>query len=602
MTRPDEPTRQSRTLLAAVLTLATLAASGAPSPRTVSESRTIPSNVWMVFSVPDVPAAWKALTATPVYQDAVALLDNPVIANLPVYRQFLEEKRQMETELGFPITAATLAEMIAGFDYVSMPPFERGGPPLSVCTFRAADAPRFRRLIDYIELQMDTAPGSRTTATTKSDLVREQYKNVEIVSSSGGTGFAVAQLGPAYFAMGNRPQAIRVLIDQGQKGEGLTAHERFRSAVGGLVESAPHGFLYLNSSQAAPLLGRGGLPGLPFSTLVRDLRDEVAMAADFRIESNAIRFESFLPFADVARDRLAAIYRHYPPAPLRSFDYISSSPLVFMARNTFDGPALYESMRAMVLASIRAVIEPGQNPEQRLRLKEENFREQLGFGLRDDLAPAIGPEAFVSLERMSFDPFLPLPTLELVTGIQVRDAQRMERVIAGFEGFFGRQLGGLTGDTEPSAVLQAAAYQGKMIKWFAVPHMPQYAIGYTRTDSFVLVGLGGNSIKCALDRADGRQKSFAAGRLYTTLQPFLHKETNEVFVLNVSEMTAIGREFARRLPKNAPNQTDDSKRLDAVMTRMGRITALGASTAGSEAGLHTRGALVFRPSEAKKRK
>jgi hypothetical protein len=585
-------------LAAAGFVLTTLAAMAAPVP-TLSEPRLIPSNAWMVLSVPDLPAAWKAFVATPIYQDAVALLDSPAVASWPVYRQFLDEKRRMETEVAFPINATSLAAMIAGFDFICLPPSDRNSPPLTVCTFHAADSPRFARLVEYIEGQMSAPRGPRAGVATRPDIAKEQYKNVEIISNTANSTFAMAQLGPEFWAMANHPNAIRALIDQSQRSDGLTVHPRFRTAIAGLGEPQPHGFLYLNSGQSGPSFPGGGLPGLPFSSLVRNLRSEVVMAAGFRIETDAIRFESFLPFADAARDRLAAIYQQYSPATLHSLDYVSSSPLVFMARNTLDGPTLYESVRAMVLASIRAVVERDESAERRLQFREENLREVLGFGLKEDLAPAIGPEAFVSLERVSFDPLLPLPTLDLAAGIQVRDQQRMAKVVTGFEDFFERQLSGLRRTTDTSTVFQSADYHGKTIKWFAVPRAPQYSVGYVRTDSFILMALGGDSLRRALDRADGRRKSFAAGPLYARLQPFLDKQANELLVLNVSDLVGVGREFVRRLSKNAPDQAGDAQRVETILTRIGRIVAFGASTAGNELGLHMRGAIVFRSAETK---
>ena len=591
--------RRSAPILPAIgLVLATALAFGAPS-RPLTESRTIPPNAWMVFSVPDLPGAWTAFTTTPIYQDVVTLLDNPSIASLPFHRAFFDEKRRMEAELGFPINAQTLTAMVAGLDLVFLPPAEPNGPSLSVIQFRAADPERFGRLVKCIERQMEGAPSSDGSAIRRSDAARLTYKNVEIVSRIRDSHFALAQLGPALFAMGSHPNAVRALIDQGGKSEGLTATRRFRSAVGGLAEPASHGFLYLNTAPVARTAQTGRVPGLALSSLVRSLRDEVAVAADFRIERNAVRFESFAPFSEAAHDRLAAIYQHYPPGPLHSLTYVSSAPLVLVARNTLDGPALYESLRAMILAAHRAVGDPGQNPEQRLQTQEENFRETLGFGVREDLAPAVGPEAFVSLERISFDPLIPLPAFELVTGVQVRDRQRMDRVVAGFEGFFERQLRPNPTETTSPAVLQSALYQGRTIKWFAIPRAPQYALGYTPTEDFVLMGLGGDSIRRALDRADGRRKSFATGQLYAALRPFLHPEANEIVVVNVPGIVAVGREFARRLSKTTPNPAENAKRAELLLSRIGRITALGASTNGSDLGLHTRGALVLRPSEAR---
>lgn len=588
---------RQRTGLAAAFVLIALAASGAPN-RTLSEPLLVPPGAGMVFSVPDLPSAWKAFAATPIHTEVVAFLNSPTVLELPRYRQFVEQMRRMEAELGFSLDPPTLAAMIAGFDFVVLPPLERDGPFPTVCLFRVADTTRWQRLVDCIERRMETASNPATTGSTK--VVRKDYQGAKIVSTQAGGGTAIAQLGPDRWAFASSAGAITYLIDQSLKKQPLGASPRFRAAVEGLGESQPHGFLYLNNTAVVQGQGVTRLAFLPLSGLVRSLRDEIVVAADFRIEPAAIRFESFLPFADPARDRLGAIYRHYPPGPLRALDYVSSSPVAFMARNTFDGPTLYDQWRAMALTSLRAAAGQGPPPEERLKTEEDNFREQMGFALREDLAAAIGPEAFASLEQVSWDPLQVLPAFDLVAGVQIRDRERMDKVLSGFETFLERRFGADGPVARPPA-LQSVAYYGKTLKWFLLPQSPQYSIGYTRTDSFVLAGLGGESIKRAVDRVEGRRKPFKDGRLYAIVRPYLHEQANEILVFNVPKMVAVGRDVVRRLPKSPqPNQPDPAKRIESLLASLGRIAALGASTAGSEFGLQTRGALVFTAPEPKK--
>jgi len=592
-----------RVALAAGLVLAASVALAAPA-RTLSDPRAIPADAGMVFSVPDLPGAWKAFAASPIYKDAAALLDSPAVAALPAYRQFLDRRKVMEAELGFPLNAATLTEIVAGFDYVLLPPTPRA-PAGSICLFRVADPARFRRIADLVERRMGDGASSRTknastaTSAPAPKAVRTEYRGVKIASAPTSSGVSIAEISPDRFAMASRADAIRRVIDQCRKGDGLTTATAFRGAVEGLRDPQPHGFLYINSGQTnSPQRTR--LAALPLSNLVRDVRDPIVMAADFRIESGAVRFESFLPFADPAKNPLAATYRRYPPAALHSLDHVSSSPVMVVAWNTLDGPTLYEQMRGIVLALMQAVVPVGQTPEQRMKLSEENFREQVGFALRDDLAPAIGPEAFVSIERLNFDPLLALPQADVVAGVQVRDSGRMNKVVAGFENFFNRQArDAATSPTKP-ALLQTDAYQGKTVKWFAVPREPQVTIAYARTDSFTLIGLGGDSVKHALDRAAGRRKAFAAGTLNARLQPYLHSQTNEILILNVPKVVGVGREITRRLAKNASSRPETMKRAESVLARIGKIEVLGATTAGTPSGLHMLGALVFEAPPAPK--
>ena len=582
--------------IAASLCLVLVATVSSAPAGTLSAPRAVPSDAWMVFSVPDVPSAWKALVATPIYQEAVGFFDTPAVAGLPAYRQFLAQVRQIEAELGYPLDGATLTQMVAGFDFIFLPPHERGEPSLSVCVFRVTDAPRFRRLMDLIERRMGDVASDRTASGPP--VKHERYQDVEIVSSSLGAGLALAELTPDRFVLGNHPAAIRRIIEQRQSRKGLESEPLFRRTVAGLRQAEPHGFLFLNSGEIGASLRRSGLAGLALSSLVRGFRDEIVLGADFRIERAAISFESFIPFGDPAEDRLAAIYRHYPPGRLRSLDYVSSSPLAFTARNTLDGPALYESLRAVVLGSIRALVPANQTPERRLELAEESFRAQMGFDLRDDLAPAIGPEAFVSVEQVHFDPVVVLPTVDLVTGVQVRSAERMDRVITGFEGFIERRLGATRQPAQPSSGLHTTTYQGSTIKWFALPVAPLYSIAYARRDDFVLVGLGPDSIRHAIDRANSQRGAFASGGLHVSLRPYLHEQANQIFVLNVSKLVLVGRELVHRLAEGDQEMPDSTKQVENLLVHMGQIAALGASTAGSELGLQTRGALVFSAAES----
>jgi len=559
----------------------------------LSDRRAIPPDAWLVFSIPDFPSAWKALAATPLYGDALDFLNSPAVADLPDYRLFMTRKRQIEAELGYQLTPDNLAEMLGGLDFVLLQP-KKGGPSPAAYIFRVTDAPRFRRLVDFIEERMEDAAGGATSPTVTVKSLR--YQGVEIVWTDFGSGFAVAELSPERFVMADSPETIRRIIDQVQKGEGLADHWRFRGAVGGLAQTEPHGFIYLDTRRARPKGEERGEHS-PLSPVVRAMGRDLTLAADFLFEPEAIRFESFLPFAPPSKDKMAALYRHYPPGRLHSLDYISTSPLVFFARNTLDGPMVYDSLRAVVVNSLRTVAAGERNPEQILEMREENFRREMGFALRDDLAPAVGPEIFLSLEDIRFDPLVPLPFPDLVTGVQVRDSALMDKVVEGVRRYLERQLkaaapAGAPPDRSP---LQSAVYAGAMLTWFAVPRAPLYTIGYVRTSDFLLVGMGNDCLKRAIDRSAGRKGSFKDGRLYGRLRPYFHERCNGVFVLNVSEMAAVGREVAHRLKRGDPNEAAVAKRMEEVLRYIRRIEALGASSAGDENGLHTSGALIFKP-------
>ncbi|MBM3333429.1 hypothetical protein FJY63_02095, partial [Candidatus Sumerlaeota bacterium] len=301
----------------------------------------------------------------------------------------------------------------------------------------------------------------------------------------------------------------------------------------------------------------------------------------------------------------------------------SSSPGLVFVRNTLDGPALYDAVSDAVLASIGVLTGSGRTAEQRTKVGEENFREKMGFGLREDLAPAIGPEVFVSLERVAFDPLQTLPTIEIIVGVGVRDRERMGKVVAGFEKFLAQQMDSTRSDrgeisravqpdrpgtTAASApALRSLQHRSKTIKSFTVPRAPQYSLCYALTDDFVIIGLGADSVRRALDRAAVRssasraepQTSFHDGPLFARVRPLLGEQANEILFLNVPKLTAVGRDIAGRIVKGNPSLAAEAKRAESLLALMRSVAAVGVNAAGRDFGLHTRGVLLFATTSAK---
>ncbi len=578
--QPQHPCRQI--VLFFLLALAAGRAVPAASIRTFSDPRALPPEAVLVLSIPDLAEAWKALAATPIYGDVAALLNSPVPTGFSPLDLFLAEKRRMEAALGFPLDASTLPAIIWGIDFAFLPPPTRQGRSGAVFVFRVADAPRFRRLADYAIQRM-----AETAQRAGLRLEQSDYQQVRIVSTDAGIGMAAAELTPERFVLANHADAIRRIVDQCRKPAGLDSQARYRAAIGGLTEPRLHGFLYLNGPQRIPglwLLGvaPGGSIAMP-------------LAVGARIEKEAIRLESFLPFGDPSRDPLSALYQAYPPARMRVLDAVSSAPIAFVARNTLDGPVLYDLLRAIALESIRAAAPPGRSPEQRLQLSEERFREQMGFALREDLAASIGPEVFISLDAAGFDPLQLLPSFDLAAGLQVRDDARMETVLRGFERFMEKQYGAGAPAARPAPAIQTLSHQGRVIRSFAFPPAPFYSVAYGRSGNYLLAGLGTESVQQAMERLEGRQKSFYSGMLYAALAPYLHKECNDLIVIHVPKIVAVVREIVRRLPKADPAQVERMGQVQQWLNRLNRIAAIGASTAGTGAGLHTRGVILFTP-------
>lgn len=554
----------------------------------------VPDDAWMVVSCPDLPAAWEALAQTSVCNSVSAYLNGKFGDAPPAWRELIRQRKLMESELGFPLDMDGLVHIFAAADVLLLP----SGPdqkPDSVVVLHAGDEKRARSLFHLIRQMMidDVTSHGALSKAVKRETIRE----VEIVWTQAGSGAAMAEIAPGRFAFSSHPDAIRRLLEPMPRQKRLSADATFQIAAAGLEEQEPHGFLFLNAEHFNAGLGsRGGVASFAVAGPFRALGPGVVLAASFHIEPDAIRFEMFLPYNDPDRDPLAAVYRHALPAKLHSLDYVSSSPLFLTARNTLDGVALYDSLRAIALKSIARMVPQGEKPDLRVEAAEDQFRKEMGFSIKDDLAPGVGPEVFFSLEQVRFDPLVPFPNFEMAAGVQILDSERIERVLTGFTEFLDRELrrAGVRPDTGDP--VQSASYEGDMIRWFPVPNVPVYALAYARSGGFVLAGLGPESVRRAIDRAAGKAKSFSSGYLQARLRPYLHEAANEVFVLNIQELIGIGREIVRRFENSDnPKQAGEARFAAGILKPAESVIAVGASTAGRAKGLHTRGAFVFKP-------
>jgi hypothetical protein len=571
----------------AALALWLLAA--AASAQTGGDRDPFPADTAVLLSIPNLQAAWKALSDTPLYKEAAAFAESPAITGLQGYREFMTEKRLLETEAGFALNAANLTQILEGFDLVSLA--SEGDQPLVAFIFRVREADRFRRLYQAFGRHMGEGVGPNRRPTT---IQREKYRDIEIIASQAGLGTAIAELAPDRFVMGNCAMVVRRIVDQSRRREGLGAVPAFRAAIGGLGQESPHAFLYVGGRPGAPSpFPRNPLPPIP--GLVHTGREDFALAAYFRIEPDAIRMEAFTPFIRPDRDPLAVLYREQPPGKLRCLDFVSSAPLLFTARNTFDGLAFYRTVRGFIFGSMLQTSFSERESEESIRASEADFRRSLGFDLREDLAPAIGPEAFLDIESVTFDPLAPLPVFELIAGVQVRDAARLERVLAGLEQFLARQPSA-DKERERTRAMPREEYRGKTITWYTFPRAPMYTFAYARVDDFFLVGLGRESVRRAIDRAEKRAEPYPGSDLEGRLQPYLHAQANELLVVNLVKAGEAARDLLNRLTRGDPRQAESARRADEFLKRATRLSVVGFSTAGDDTGIHTRGALVFRAS------
>jgi hypothetical protein len=560
----------------------------------LGDSRLLPPDSWMVFSIPNLPVAWNAASQTATFDALDSLLKSDEGAAVaPGYRAFLEDRARLEKELGFALTGESLVEIFKAIDFVILAPLQSDQPPLSLLILHAADPQRAKQLFRLLERRLMEQAGDG--AISAAAIRRQTYSGVEIISSRSSAA-AMAVIGEGQMVLANHPAAIRRIIDQSKESQSLIDSPEFRRAVSGLKEKEPHGLLYFNGAEAGAMFPRGGAQRIPGAVLLRTFPERLVLAADFHIGRDALRFESYLPFPADERERLASAYRYAPPARLRSLDYASSAPLLLTARNTIDGLAIYETVRSIVVGSVAQMLPDEPRPEEKVAAAERRFREALGFDLREDLAPAVGPEMFVSVEDVRFDPLVPMPIFSLLAGVQVRDATRMERVLNGLTEYFERCLSRVRASGGPRFRMEENEHDGEVIRWFPVPRVPLYALSYAKTDDFVLAGLSPDSVAAAIDRLHDEAQAFPESAMSDRVGTYLHDQCNAILVLNLKKAIAAGREVARRLASSRdPDQARTGARAAAFLERLTTLEVFGATTAGSEVGVQIRGAVVFHP-------
>jgi hypothetical protein len=226
----------------------------------------------------------------------------------------------------------------------------------------------------------------------------------------------------------------------------------------------------------------------------------------------------------------------------------------------------------------------------------------LGMSVRNDIAPALGPEALFSLNSLTLNPmvlFTRQPTdvsADLLLGVQIRDEAKAGALMKTIEDRLSQQLAPLMAmNAAPAAapapaseVFKAEMYNGVELRTVQLPMLAGWSPGYAFHGNFLLIGTTTANLKAAIDRKGGTKPSAASNAQLAGLRSqFGHSAANGVALLNTGALVAKIREIAMpMIQMQAAANPNQAMAMNGVFDVLATFGTLASSARWTGASMH----------------
>jgi hypothetical protein len=472
-----------------------------------------PAGALLALEIPDTAAAWRKVHALPLIPAFEQYLAGPSVSSNLDYRQFELKRGKWAAALGYALTLDELLGNVFSRCLVYATPAQDSGPPDFVLILGVKDKAKATGLLEVIDKRnREAAASSQPTTGTAS------------LSAATGVAFEKARIGAyevsRYRRMGRRAGETYY----GLAGDRLivaSAESAFAAAAGNVPPAAGDlasnaVFQKLRSAlpwDEADVVGwidgdaivRLGAGAHPMIGALPRLTSNEKMVLTARVLPNGL-FSKTATSADPQR-----ISPNIKPTALPSLGQFASRPLLATASGQFDPDTAIAEIKALVaLSSLMETVNPSSGGIASSSLAA--LERATSISLEGELAPALGNEIALAINDIRTDPAapLPLPTVDLLISLKVRDQRAMQIVMNKLETYARRRFGSREGFVDRSIgsrnLRVLATQAGDLIN-------PAYLLMPDR----LLIALNPNSIAAALERMDMKSPSLVGSPLYATM-------------------------------------------------------------------------------------
>lgn len=527
----------------------------------------IPQDSMLVFSIPDLPAAYGIFKQTPMYPAIQAFMELEKVKSNPDFQQFLLDRKTAEAELGIPLDVESLCgSLIRGATVaVNMQQENPDEAELAIAVV-FKDAATAEKILAQFEKEAkknaEEKPAEAGAATPQPQAAAQAVTRQKIAGTDvlviPADGLWACAKGETLLIASNAGRMEKAL------NAGASAPITRKPVIGKAIEALnptgpTHWFVYANYSAFLEAAAKSDPQAAATLDQMKGMIGGLEMVAIGQLAVDHLSTQIYAPNPG-SDPYLAQMAKLYPPADYKIRAFTPDSALVGFSSNQFDGASAFDKLMETLMKLSGAAAGAGQDAEaarqmmrQQLDQSLKQFETMMGFSLRDDLFAAIGPELAATFDTFQFNMLGGgAPVVELTIACQIRDRAKLDKVLAGLEKTLTEQLplllaGGMQqqpGMAPPAVTLKPFAEGSAAGKVLEMPQLMGYTPGWVLAGNYVIFGSTRESLARAARSFEGGAAAYTASPKYAKARAYLPAKMHSEAVVNVRSTLDIVGNFA----------------------------------------------------------
>lgn len=554
-----------------------------------SKAGIVPAKTAYFLSIPDVPALWTAWKNNALYQAYLKMMESPEMASK--MEVINGQIKTIEDALGFPLNGETVSQVFKSADGYVMPGAKAGEATFGF-VFSVADKQKLDKMIDLAEkaaasaaqnddsvtepesgksneqtsapvekqpvtpsggaddsdaptkTEIKKAPSetgetktvvTATSTSAVSPVTSETYNGVTIKRFSGHedaeTYYATAG---ELFLVSNDHTEIKGLVDRAKSPGGadsLAALPEYKKDTAALA--GHEGELFVFTSQKAAREMREARPGMEkLENLLQKMAPVDNSVVSVKIAPKEIASYSYSVLTGTSESKvLRNLFEKNPgDKPLEIVNYAPANALFVAGTSLLDAGLYYD-----FFSDIMGVF--GSPTGMDVQIK--GIEDQIGFSIKDDLIPALGNEAAISVNDIK----LGLgggPNVDAALFFRVANKEKMTKVLQGID----KLVATLVAANSPDATthksnspevlmgMKVITENGVTIKYMDIPNLPTVTPSYALDGDYLVVATTKDSIKNLLSIKSGKTEGLLGSDGYKQLGPRVTSTGNVFQMVN----------------------------------------------------------------------
>lgn len=477
----------------------------------------VPANALVALGIADTGKCCSKTSALALAKAINQYLDSPQVSDNISFQQYKLERDKLALALGYPATADEfMTNVFSSVLVYGLPPAQPQGKPVLTVVLGVKDKAKAESLVKTLDKRHTDMAAAKTTTTAEKTFTFEKITIAQTPVSHARVKGSGTDFEDAYYALGG--DKFFFTNDAGMMGQLIEGKDKPAQTIDQNPSfSQLAGALPWKDADVAGWMDSGGL-----LTLLKN------PALGSMINLGKAQAEKVAFTLNVEPDGIVGQVAGTPeetslkPRQLQGMAYLSPEPLLAMVYGMLDPAKSYQELSGLISGLLLgAQMSAAGGAAGQISNPLTELEQSLGISFQNDLVPALGNEALVSINSLNINPLAGLAglTVDLVVGVEVRDEAKMKALLAKFESTVESRLGGMapaaTDPNAPAAPPKFHAIPGG-IRTFSTGS-PMLSPSYALQGKYLLLSINAESLQAALGRAKNPQPAAVAEPAFAEL-------------------------------------------------------------------------------------